>query len=200
MGWYSATRGAIHLNQNQAIALAFAAGNLLLLLLFPPFDIYTIAGSKIPVFSGFEFYLQQTEKMVVNFSLLYLEIMVVLINTCIGLLLLRDKTSAAGKRPVRLQNSTLIFVAANLTVIVLFPPFESVFAITNATLPTFEGFYFVFSHRANHVIVTTVLYFEVILVLINGALFWLLFAEKRPEVTPTPAAILALHAQDAPKK
>ena len=185
------------MNKNQAIALVFAAGNLLLLLLFPPFDSYTIIGSKIPVFSGFEFYPRHTEKMVVNFSLLYLEIMVVLINTCIGLLLLRDNTSAAGKRPERLQNSTLIFVAAHLTVIVLFPPFESVFAITNATLPTFEGFYFVFSHRANHVIVTTVPYFEVIFVLINGALFWLLFAEKRPEVTPTPTATLALRAQAA---
>ncbi|MEI7679729.1 MAG: hypothetical protein WCK07_10060 [Betaproteobacteria bacterium] len=188
------------MNKNQAIALAFAAGNLLLLLLFPPFDSYTIVGSKIPVFSGFEFYPRHTEKMVVNFSLLYLEIMVVLINTCIGLLLLRDKTSAPGKRPVPMQNSTLIFVAANLTVIALFPPFESVFAITNATLPTFEGFYFVFSRRANHVIVTTLLYLEVILVLVNGALFWLLFAEKRPEEPSIAEAILALSAREPPKK
>ena len=188
------------MNKNQAIALAFAAGNLLLLLLFPPLDSYTIAGSKIPVFSGFEFYPQHTEKMVVNFGLLYLEIMVVLINTCIGLLLLQDKMSPADKRPGRLQNSTLIFVAANLTVIALFPPFESVFAITNATLPTFEGFYFVFSRRANHVIVTTLLYLEVILVLINGALFWLLFAEKRSEEPSIAEAILALSTREPPKK
>lgn len=188
------------MNKRQALLLAFTAGNLLLLLLFPPFDVYALAGSKIPVFSGFEFYPRRSARMVVNFSLLYLEILAVLINACVGLLLLRDKTAAPGRYPGRLQNATLIFVAANLTVIVLFPPFESVFALTNATLPTFEGFYFVFSRRANHVIVTTVLYLEVILVLLNGALFWLLFAEKRAEQPVIPAAIMALFVREPPKK
>ena len=83
---------------------------------------------------------------------------------------------------------TLIFVAINLVVILLFPPFESVFAMTNAALPTFEGFYFIFARQTNHVIVTTILYLEVILVLINGALFWLIFRErKREALTPEEA-------------
>ena len=83
------------MNRNQAIALAFAAGNILLILMFPPFDTYSIANTKIPVFSGFEFYPQHTTGMVINLSLLYLEIIVVLINAFIGLLLLRDKNRSS---------------------------------------------------------------------------------------------------------
>ena len=71
-------------------------------------------------------------------------------------------------------------LSANLLVILLFPPFESVYAITKATLPSFEGFYFIFSRQPNHVIVAPILYLEVIFVLINGALCWLFFRRKSP--------------------
>ena len=52
-------------------------------------------------------------------------------------------------------------------------------AASSASNTTFEGFYFVFARQANHVLVTTILYLEVFLVLINGALFWLLFRERK---------------------
>jgi hypothetical protein len=70
-------------------------------------------------------------------------------------------------------------VAVNIVVILLFPPFESVFTLSKATLPTFQGFYFIFAHQPNHVIVTTILYMEVVFVLVNGALFWLIFHERK---------------------
>jgi hypothetical protein len=168
------------MNKNQAIALIIAAANIVLIMVFPPFDFYSIASSKFPVFGGFEFYPRYAENMVVNVSLLYLEIIVVLINSCIALLLLSTKNVEGARRRISFQNATLIFVAINLVVILLFPPFESVFAITNATLPTFEGFYFLFARQANHVLVTPILYLEVFLVLINGALFWLIFRERKP--------------------
>ena len=84
------------------------------------------------------------------------------------------------RRRISLQNATLLIVAVNLVVILLFPPFDSVFALTKATIPTFEGFYFIFARQANHVIVTTILYIEVFFVLINGAIFWLIFRDKEP--------------------
>jgi hypothetical protein len=168
------------MNKNQAIAMIIAAANIFLIMLFPPFDFYSIASSRYPVFGGFEFYPNYSENMVVNISLLYLEIIVVLINSCIALLLLSTKNVEISRRRISFQNATLIFVSLNLVVILLFPPFESVFAITNATLPTFEGFYFVFARQANHVLVTPILYLEVFLVLINGALFWLIFRERNP--------------------
>ena len=169
------------MNRNQAIALALAAGNILLILLFPPFDAYSMANTKVAIFAGFEFYPKHTTNMVINFSLLYLEIMVVLINAGIALLLLRDKKVVVSRRRISMQNATLIFVAINLVVIVLFPPFESVYAMTNAALPTFEGFYFIFARQENHVIVATILYLEVFLVQIYGALFWLIFRERKQE-------------------
>jgi len=176
------------MNKNQAIALAIAAANLVFIMLFPPFDVYSIARSPIPVFGGFYFYFNRDQYMLVNASMLFLEVFVVLINAGIAWLMLRTKIIDVARRRISLQNATLIVVAINLVVILLFPPFESVFAITQATLPTFEGFYFIFARQADHVIVTTILYLEVFFVLINGALFWLIFREKKPAaLTPEEA-------------
>ena len=72
----------------------------------------------------------------------------------------------------------LIFTGVNLLLVLLFPPFESVYAITKATLPTFEGFYLIFSQKPSHIIVTSLLYVEVIFILVNGALLWLIFKPK----------------------
>jgi hypothetical protein len=173
------------MNKNQAVALAVAAANIVLIMMFPPFDTYTILKSQIPVFGGFFYYPHRTSSMVLNSSLLFLEIFVVLINAAIAVLLLRAGQPIVARRGLSLQNATLVFVAANLVVILLFPPFESVFAISNASLPTFEGFYFIMSRQPNHVIVTPVLYIEVIFMLINGAIFWLIFRDK-DDGSPTP--------------
>ena len=168
------------MNRNQAIALAVAGANIVFIMLFPPFDIYSIATSKMPVFGGFDFTLNRNQYMVVNTMVLWLELFVVLINAGIAWLLLGTDTPGGKTRRVSLQGATLIVVAVNLVVILLFPPFESVYTITKATLPSFEGFYFIFARQPNHVIVTTLLYLEVIFILINGALFWLIFRARDP--------------------
>jgi len=172
------------MNRNQAIALAVAATNVVLILLFPPFDTYSLGKGQMPVFGGFNFYPGRTDAMIVNTSLLFLELFVVLINAAIAALLLRIRQPRVTGRSISLQNATLLIVAVNLVLILLFPPFESVFAMSRAAIPTFEGFYFVFSRQQHHVIVTAVLYLEVIFVLINGAIFWLIFRDKSSD-TPT---------------
>jgi hypothetical protein len=179
------------MNRNQAIALLIAAINIVVILLFPPFDIYGIANSQLPIFGGFNFYFSANAAMKVNESLLFLELIVILINTCISWLLLREKKREITRRRFNLQNATLIVVAVNLVLIVLFPPFESVFAISKAAIPSFEGFYFIFARQPHHVIVSAILYLEVIFVLVNGGLFWLVFREKKPEVI-SPEEALAL--------
>lgn len=179
------------MNRNQAIALAIAAANIVLIMLFPPFDTYSIAKAQIPVFAGFYFYPNRTEYMIVNTSLLFLELFVVLINAGIAWLLLNVKKVRVTRRRISLQNATLIVVAVNLVVILLFPPFESVFAMSKASIPTFEGFYFVFARQQNHVIVAAILYIEVFFMLINGAIFWLIFRDKSDYV-PTPEEALKL--------
>ena len=179
------------MNRYQIIALGIAAANVQLMLLFPPFDQYSIANVKLPVFAGFNSVFAPPPYSEANTSVLTLEVLVVLINAGIAWLLLRTKENDTTPRRLGLQNATLIVVAVNLVVIVLFPPFESVFAVTRAALPTFEGFYFIFARQSHHVIVTTVLYLEVLFVLMNGAIFWLMFRTRTQE-TLTPEQALKL--------
>lgn len=184
------------MSKNQKIALAISAVNLLLILLLPPFDQYSIAKSKIPVFAGFHFVLNPDQHSVINSGVLTLEVIVVLINTGIAWLLLKDRPPSATRRKIRLQNATLVVTGINLVVILLFPPFESVFELTNAAIPTLEGFYFITTRHPHHTIVTALLYLEEIFILINGALFWLLFKERRQL---TPEDVYALAGQVRPK-
>jgi len=166
-------------NRSQVIALAIAAANLLLILLFPPFDQYSIANSKVPVFAGFNFAFAAPALSQVNTGVLWLEVIVVLANAGIAWLLLRDRSAiATSKLRLGFQNAVLIITGVNLVLMLLFPPFESVFAVTNAALPNFEGFYFIFSQKPNHTIVATILYIEVTFILVNGGLFWLMFKQR----------------------
>ncbi|MCK9389831.1 MAG: hypothetical protein M0Q22_15755, partial [Sulfuritalea sp.] len=103
---------------------------------------------------------------------------------CIALLLLRTpplrqppKLPGGNRR----QRTILALVAINLVLVLLFPPFEFFSAITKAALPTFEGFYFLFGDNSQRQIVTPILYIEVALIVINGALLWLLFRDKPTE-------------------
>ena len=73
------------------------------------------------------------------------------------------------------------------------------FAVTNAALPNFEGFYFIFSQKPNHTIVGTILYIEVIFILVNGGLFWLMFKQRRSGQL-TAAQIQALSASMSGKR
>lgn len=168
------------MNRNQAIAVIVAITNLLLIVLFPPIDQFSIASTAVPVFSGFQFIATKPPLSVVNTDLLAIELVVVLVNLGIAWLLLRDKPAGATTRKLSLQNASLFFTGINLILMLMFPPMESVFALTRAAIPTFEGFFFIFAQKPAHVIVETLLYIEVIFILTNGALLWLIFKERRP--------------------
>ena len=184
------------MNNNQRIVLGIATVSLALILLFPPFDQFSMASFKVPVFAGYYFYFSPPALSVINTSLLLLEVFVVLINAGFAWLALRDKPRSAGQGPatrIGYQNAVLIFAGINLVVIMLFPPLESVFALTNAALPSFEGFYFIFTKHPNHTVVTTLLYLEVIFILVNAALAWLIFRQRTTaELSPEQARALAL--------
>lgn len=179
------------MNQRQKYTLIIATINIVLMMMFPPFDSYSIADSSIPIFSGFHFAFSKGAKEVINSSVLFLEVAVVLINAGIAWLLLQEGKVAA-RRKTGYQNATLLGVAVNLVVILLFPPFENHSSMTHAILPSFQGFYFIFSTHAQQVIVTPLLYIEVIFILINGALLWLLFKEKMPVVLTTDEKLALL--------
>ena len=178
------------MNQRQKYTLIIAAVNLAMMLLFPPFDSYSIANSIIPIFSGFHFVFSKGTNEAVNSGMLFLEVAVVLINAGIAWLLLRSKKVVTFHK-INYQNATLMVVAVNLVVILLFPPFENHSAVTRAILPSFQAFYFIFAAPHEHVIVTTLLYIEVIFMLVNGGLLWLMFKE-RTQIDLTPEETLKL--------
>ncbi len=163
------------MNRAQQVACVAALLNLLLLGLFPPYDDYTLASPNLPIFGGFKSLLSEHPQSQINASLLILEIIVVLVNLSIALLLLRDRDGRPG---FGAQNTTLLLTGINLLLVLLFPPYEYFFAVTRATLPTFEGFHFIFGDNPDRVIVTTLLYLEVVFVLVNGGLIWLLLRKK----------------------
>ena len=171
------------MNTAQRIALVVAVANLALLAIFPPFDYLSLQRGNIPTFDGFYFAVGSHPNRVMNANFLALEIIVVLINAGIALLLLREAPARAIRRPGgnRSQRIVLALVAVNLVLVLLFPPFEYFSAITKAALPSFEGFYFLFGDNSQRQLVTSILYIEVALVVVNGGLLWLLFKDKKRE-------------------
>ncbi len=171
-----------YLNRAQRLGLSISLVNLMLVLLFPPFDYVSLERGGVPTFYGFLFVLAEHGNRVVNWVFLALELLVVVINAGIVWWLFRAPAVAADYGVTgaigganRNQRLVAVLVAINLLLMVLFPPFENYLAITRATLPTFEGFFFIFGDHADRQIVTTILYIELILILVNGCLLWLLF-------------------------
>ena len=165
------------MNRYQRVAVGIAAANLLLILLFPPFDQQAITTAFAPAFAGFFFAFSPPHLGQINSSMLMLEIMVVIVNISIAWLLLRDRGPGAVRPTVSLQNGVLIATAANLVLMLLFPPFTTVYNVVEAVPPAFEGFHFVFSQGPTHAIATGFLYMELAFILVNGGLFWLSFNE-----------------------
>lgn len=168
------------MNRTQLITLILTAANMALILLFPPYDYVNLARASVPTFEGFSFYFAHGPNQILNTGFLTLEIFVVLINGMIAWLLTRS-APPEGPRRFDFQRAILLIVAVNLVIITLFPPFENFNHVSKATLPSFDGFYLVFGDNTRRVIVTPILWLEVIFVLINGSLFWLLLKGRGRE-------------------
>lgn len=184
------------MNRRQIIALAIAAANLMLVLLFAPYDYLSLQRGNVATFDGFYFALATHTNRVLNTDFLSLEVIVILINAGISWLLLRDRPIAQRAGGNRYQRGVLWMVAGNLVLVLLFPPFENYKAITQAALPTFESFYFVFADNSQRQLVSAILYIEITLVLINGGLLWLLFKDKgREQMSAAEVRALAQKVQ-----
>jgi hypothetical protein len=95
------------INRSQLIVLGLGAACLALLLLFPPFDQYSLANSRVPIFAGFHLFSAPPQYGAVNGPVLLLEVFVVLINVGIAWLVLRpqrvEQLSAADARALVLE-------------------------------------------------------------------------------------------------
>lgn len=165
------------MNKYQAVTLLVAAINVLLMLLFPPYD-YLSPHSNVPNFDGFLLLFGDHPNRVLNYSFLSIELFTVLVNAAIAWLLLSE--GARLRRRLDRQNLVLLGVALNLLLALLFPPFQDHYTASAALLPAFDGFYFVFGDNSMRVVVAAMLWLEAIFILVNGALLWLLFCKPGP--------------------
>ena len=184
------------MNRYQWIAAIVAAVNLGLVWLFPPYDYVSAARNNVPTFDGFYWLFAETSGRQVNTNFQQLEIFVILFNAAIAWLLLaprkaKAKTEDGGAKRVDWQRVVLIGIAVNLLLALLFPPMENFYAVTHAALPSFDGFYFIFGEHGPRTIVTQLLYLEVIFVLVNGAILWLLFRQAPTELSDQQKSALA---------
>ena len=188
------------MNLKQKIALGLGGFNLAVMWLFPPFNSFSFSDTQAPIFAGFHFRFSPGINEMINGDVLFLEIAVLLVNVGIAWLLLRDAKNIVGtKGAFNYQNAILFVVAVNLTLILLFPPFQFFYVVTRAVLPSFQGFYFIFMAEPMLTIVTPILYLEVVFVLFNGAALWLLF-NRTQERQPTPQEAAELMRKLSGKK
>jgi len=166
------------MNRYQTATLIIAAVNLVLILLFPPYDYLSVAHHGIPNFDGFSFVFDDHARRKINGDFLSIEIFIVLINAAIVWLLQRD-WARLRRRPDR-QNLVLLGVALNLLLALLFPPFQDHYLASQALLPSFDGFYFVFGDNSRRVLIVAMLWVEIIFILVNGAMLWLFFRRPGP--------------------
>jgi len=78
----------------------------------------------------------------------------------------------------RKQKIALWVGLVNLAVMLLFPPFDS-FSYTDTKSLVFAGFQFVFSAESNEVLNRDVLFLEIVVLLVNVGIAWLLLRDTR---------------------
>ena len=80
-------------NRRQRIVLALVAVNLVLILLFPPFEYFSaITKAALPTFEGFYFLFGDNSQRQLITAILYIEVALVVINGSLLWLLFKDKT------------------------------------------------------------------------------------------------------------
>jgi hypothetical protein len=67
--------------------------------------------------------------------------------------------------------------ALNVALMLLFPPYDYI-SLQRGNVPTFDGFYFVFGDHANRIANTDFLALEIIVILINACIAWLLLRPR----------------------
>ncbi len=182
------------MNRYQKILLIVAMFNIAIIMLFPPFDVVPLVRTSAHSFDGFYYVFGYHVNHNMNTSMLHLEVFLVLANLAAAWLLLTNtKGAAPGTHAQRAGIAG--FMAVNLTLMLLFPPMESYASLTRLQMPTFDGFYFIFGDKFRRNLFIPILYMEVSFVLINGALFLLLFGESERverDIAPEQVAALAM--------
>lgn len=164
------------LRTRYAVLLAIVIGNLALVLAFPPCDYISLAHRGLPTFDGFYPIFNLPPNRRINVDFLALIVVVILINGCLGWLLIKHAEGAEAYG--RLTRVLICLLGVNLLLILLFPPFADYRSISRSFIPSFEGFYFVFGDNSQRRLVDEVMMIEIAMLLANAALIWLIIRES----------------------
>lgn len=166
------------MNRFQRVVLAGAALAILVLFLFPPYDLMSL-GRGTRMFDAFYPMFSVPPNRVINGDVLYLFTFAVLINAALAWLLLSGSRDAPGEPRVDEQTVVIVFGIVNLAVALLFPPMEAFPFAQRITVGTFDGFYFAFGDKARRSIFVPLLYMEVLFALTCACAFWLAMSVAR---------------------
>ncbi|MGP1609484.1 MAG: hypothetical protein ACTS5G_02170, partial [Burkholderiales bacterium] len=163
------------MNKYQRLVITVAAINALVMILFPPFNSQPLARGMLPSFDGFYPLTSQLGSKPLYTELLTLQLLFVAVNTLSAWLVLQSKRHHDDIPEFAFIQGIGGFLAINLAVICLFPPFEPYQSLIRSTGSTFDSFYFIFGDRSQRPIYVPLLYLECMVVVINALSFLLLF-------------------------
>jgi hypothetical protein len=163
------------MNRYQKIVLGGAFANAVVLMLFPPFDVETLARAA-PVFDAFYPVFSAPPNRTINGNLLYLALFAVVGNA--GLAWLALLGGREGLPRITPRNLVMVLGFLNLLAGFLFPPYEAVPLAGRLGGGSFDGFGFALAESARRRIFVPLLYIEVLYVLINACAFWLALGER----------------------
>lgn len=167
------------MNKYQRIVVIMMAINVALMLLFPPFLDAPLARSSLPSFEGYYPIVSGLGFRRIHNGLLTMQVLFVVINGLIAWLLLDRRTRHGDLPEFAYARAIGLFVAGNLALIFMFPPFESYSSLLRYEAPAFDGFYFVAGDKRHRNFFIPLLYMEIILIVINALVAWLLFNTVR---------------------
>lgn len=169
------------MNRYQRILVAVAFVNALIMVLYPPFNSLSLSKFAGASFDGFYPVYSQFGKKLIDADLLMLELMLLATDVLAAWLMLQGRNDENIARR-RYSQGIAIVAAINIGVMLLFPPFETYSSTLRYAGSSFDSFYFAFGTRSSRPIFAPLLYLELIFVVVNALLLWLLFhAVEAPE-------------------
>lgn len=163
------------MNRFQKIVLGGALANLVVLALFPPYDVESLVRGAA-VFDAFHPVFAAPPNSLINANLLYFGLFAVFGNAALAWLLLASGKD--GRPRVDPGNLVVLMAFADLMVVFLLPPYEAVPVSGRFGPGTFDGFYFALGGTVRRTIFLPLLYIEVMYVLLNACAFWLALRER----------------------
>lgn len=182
------------MNRYSNVVLFGALINILVLMLFPPFDVVSLTDRGVRYFDAFHPMFAVPPNRVINADLLFFAIYGVVGNALAAFILL------SRAQPIAPRHIVLLMAFVNVTVVLLFPPFEAFPWAGRTTVGTFDGFYFAFGDKSRRAVFMPMLTIEIIYVLLNACAYWLMMGIRERATADGPGAATLLAQSDDLRK